>query len=78
MRKNKYRVRHSHKYIKIVLMFVLTVLLTTSFEFTTEAQEDATVIKVGYMLNYGTIKSPIVKGSEGYGYEYLTTIFEYI
>lgn len=78
MRKNKYRVRHSHKYIKIVLMFVLTVLLTTSFEFTTEAQEDATVIKVGYMLNYGTIKSPIVKESEGYGYEYLTTIFEYI
>ncbi|WP_409968062.1 transporter substrate-binding domain-containing protein [Bengtsoniella intestinalis] len=41
------------------------------------ADTEPTVIRVGYMLNYGTVKSPIIKGAEGYGYEYLTEIFKY-
>ena len=42
-------------------------------------------IKVGYQPNYGIIDEPFVRGSEGYGYEYLSKIesnsdynFEYI
>ncbi|MFI3324807.1 MAG: EAL domain-containing protein [Clostridia bacterium] len=64
---------------KLILSIFTLVLLISVYNFSVQAQtlENPTVIKVGYMLNYGTIKSPVVKGSEGYGYEYLSTIFEY-
>ncbi len=52
-----------------------TTTLTTSS--TDNDCEEVTTIKIGYILNYGTIKSPIISGEEGYGYEYLSKIFEY-
>ncbi len=42
----------------------------------TESDEPIT-IKIGYVMNYGTIKYPVVSGSRGYGYDYFTEISKY-
>lgn len=35
------------------------------------------IIKIGYIANYGTVKAPMMKGSEGYGYEYFNKLIDY-
>ncbi len=64
----------SFKKIIPVLLFAIITLSC----FTVNAEETTQVVKVGYTLNNGTIKSPMVIGAEGYGYEYLNKIFKYI
>lgn len=64
---------------KSMLLLLMTLVFTSLMAMPAYANEDEkTVIKVGYALNYGTVKSPIVSGGEGYGYEYLTKIFQSI
>ncbi|MFI3237325.1 MAG: EAL domain-containing protein [Lachnospiraceae bacterium] len=63
------------KSFKIWFTLVVVIFISAISALSLHATESPTVIKVGYMLNYGTVKSPMVKGSEGYGYEYLNRIF---
>lgn len=64
--------------LRYLIFSILTLLVCTPLALHAQAAEsEPTVIRVGYTLNYGTIKSPVVSGSEGYGYEYLNKIFEY-
>lgn len=58
-----------------MVLVVLSFLMTTvayGLDFATN-----TTLRVGYINNYGTINSPVIQGSEGYGYEYLNALMEY-
>lgn len=57
-----------------VCLFVMFLLCNV----VVHAEEQTTVIKVGYTLNYGIVKSPMVVGAEGYGCEYLEAVFDYV
>lgn len=65
--------------IKSTIMIALFCGFILSFNgIIAKAEERPVVIKVGYTLNYGTVKSPMVIGEEGYGYEYLNEIFDHV
>lgn len=74
----KYNTNSPQKVMSILLaiMFVIATIPSTLVI----ADDDSTkkVIRVGYMENYGVVKSPMVTGHEGYGYEYLRKMEEYI
>lgn len=57
--------------LSILVLFTLFAVSAVATDTTPQ------VIRVGYIDNYGTINSPVVQGSEGYGYEYLNTIIGY-
>lgn len=69
------RIRLLKKIIPLLSLLFMTIVWSGQ---TVSAQEEPTIIKVGYTLNYATLKAPIVVGNEGYGYEYLNRIFEYV
>ncbi|MFI3214607.1 MAG: EAL domain-containing protein [Eubacteriales bacterium] len=78
MKSNLYKILFSFLTFTLLIFFSNFTSITSNAQTTsTSIVEDPTIIKVGYILNYGTIKSPILKGEEGYGYEYLNKIFEY-
>ncbi|MFI3115746.1 MAG: EAL domain-containing protein [Clostridia bacterium] len=66
--------KHIKKYIKKISLITLAV---SSLLCLTVFSSDAQVIKVGYVQNYGVIKTPGSNGHNGYGYEYLEKISEY-
>lgn len=68
MLRNNYKKRIS----VLILIFVMLLQYIPTY-----AIEETQTIKVGYTINYGTVKSSIGNGKSGYGYEYLTKIFEY-
>ena len=58
----------------------ITIVSITTTAFATEVTPqrlDRTTIKVGYLENYGIVNAPSVRGSEGYGYEYLEEVEKY-
>lgn len=61
--------------IVFILMIVITFVVTS---FPVYATQETTTIKVGYTLNYGTVISSTVNNQKGYGYDYLTKIFDYV
>ncbi len=66
---------------KIILKRAILIILFCGIIFsgiTAKAEESPIVVRVGYTLNYGTVKSPMVIGEEGYGYEYLNEIFDHV
>lgn len=62
----------------VTVVVLLAMIGTTATSvMTVTADDSAQTIKVGYIVNYGIIQTPMIKGSEGYGYEYLYQILEY-
>lgn len=63
-----------------VIAIVLAILLIfINLPIQTFAQNTTftTTLKVGYVENYGIIKTPTFDGYEGFGYEYMHKIIEY-
>ncbi len=68
------------KKLLVTALAALTMLSAITPVFATgETHEslERTTVKVGYLDDYGMIITPIVQGSEGYGYEYLEKLEEY-
>ncbi|MFI3171765.1 MAG: EAL domain-containing protein, partial [Eubacteriales bacterium] len=61
-------------YAAIFLIIMIICCGITGFASSTD---DRVVIKVGYYPNYGTLNVPTIRGSEGYGYEYLNEVIKY-
>ncbi len=68
-----------HKKMKPKMMYCLAALLVLFLlpcvAFATNSETET--IRVGYVSDAGLITTPVVSGSEGYGYEYLNKIVEY-
>lgn len=67
----------------VSLIFTITIvvvnLATNVFANNTSGDDnEKIIIKVGYCVDYAMIKSPMLDGYEGYGWEYLQKIAEYM
>ena len=56
------------------LQFLFFLLIITNL---TCIYAQTNIIKIGYQPNYGVINTPVVRGSEGFGFEYFLKIEEY-
>lgn len=65
------------KVINLILSTVLIINLIPNVLVLADEETDKEMVRVGYTENYGVVKSPMVSGFEGYGYEYLRKIEEY-
>lgn len=63
--------------IPTIVIAFLSIFIMVHLNVTSYALEEKEVIKVGYVLNCGTIQAPVVNGSEGYLYEYLNELVAY-
>ena len=55
----------------LMLFSIHTITLATEV---TPQNPEKTIIKVGYLENYGIINTPSIRGAEGFGFEYLEEI----
>ncbi len=65
------------KKIILVALLILSITLSTTASRTAlifANEDNKEIVKVGYVKNYAIINDPFTRGSEGYGYEYLTEI----
>ncbi len=69
---------------KLFVTRLLTLLLTTAFlaiilvSANVQAATNKTTIKIGYVMNFGTIQYPAVEGSTGYAYDHFDAMMEYL
>ncbi len=68
------------KIIAVLLAAAITVLAYPMAAFATNTTSEAAqvqTIRVGYVPDAGVIQTPMLNGSEGYGYEYMAEILQY-
>ncbi len=68
------------KKLIITILFAINIVLLSNFStFSMENEliSERITVKVGYLENYGIINTPIIQGSEGFGYEYLNKLEKY-
>ncbi|MFI3176523.1 MAG: EAL domain-containing protein [Eubacteriales bacterium] len=69
---------------KLFVTRLLTLLLTIVFlplmlaSTNAQASQSKTTIKIGYVMNFGTIQYPAVEGSTGYAYDHFDAMMEYL
>lgn len=66
------------KWYRVGILSALISIVLIMVTVQVSAAEETNIIKVGYVLNCGTMQSPVVKGSEGYLYEYFNLVNDYM